>query len=61
MKLHLYLSENLLCLVNSEEKSRGLEEETVSCFFLFGEKRKGYNNKGDDEAWRRITWIIQNR
>ena len=25
MKLHPYLSENLLCLVNSEEKSRGLE------------------------------------
>lgn len=39
MKLHLYLSENLLCLVNSEEKSRGLEEETVSCFFC--SKRKG--------------------
>ena len=31
MKLHPYLSENLLGLVNSEEKSRGLE--TVSCFF----------------------------
>lgn len=38
MKLHLYLSENLLCLVNSEEKSRGLEKQFP---VFFCSKRKG--------------------
>lgn len=39
MKLHPYLSENLLCLVNSEEKSRGLEMN--SFLFFFCSERKG--------------------